>query len=148
MKMSVRFGRRLTIWFYGVFGVLFFSGIVWLMVHYFGIEHGNPEREYNSFEPRLLKIHGAAAMASLVILGVLIPLHMRRAWEQRRNRITAVVMVSLCLVMVATGYGLYYCGDDQLRWWISGAHSAAGCLLPIILIWHIFSGREQKQKNI
>ena len=133
---NVRFSQRLNIWFYGIFGVLFFSGIIWLAVHFFS--------EESEGLPWLLRIHGAAAMGSLVMLGVLIPSHMQRAWQQKRNQFTAAVMVGLCLLMVISGYGLYYCGSDDWRVWISGSHSVAGCALPLVLVWHIFSGRKSK----
>jgi len=128
----IRFSPLLNYWFYSVFGVLFLSGAIWLLIR------------YSDFAPWLLKIHGAAAMASLVILGVLIPMHMRRAWERKRNQVTGIVMVGLCLVMILSGYGLYYCGDELWRSGLSGIHSVAGGLLPLILVWHIFSGRKRK----
>ena len=138
----VRFSLRLKIWFYSIFGVLFFSGVIWLIVHYFRRNNG----EYSSLEPWLLRIHGAAAMISLLILGVLIPTHMDRGWKQDRNRGAGGIIVSLCLLMILSGYGLYYCGNDTLRLWISGFHSSAGCLLPVVLIWHIISGRKKKTR--
>jgi len=126
----IRFSPLLNYWFYSVFGVLFLSGVIWLLVR------------YSDFAPWLLRIHGAAAMASLVILGVLIPAHMRRAWERKRNQVTGIIMVALCLLMILSGYGLYYCGDELLHAWWSGFHSVVGCLFPLTLVWHVFSGRK------
>ncbi|MCR4337615.1 MAG: hypothetical protein NUV91_07420, partial [Candidatus Omnitrophica bacterium] len=119
---SALFSQRLKIWFYSIFGVLFFSGVIWLLVHYGKADNEAFDGPYSSLEPFLLRVHGAAAMASLLVLGVLIPTHMRRAWQQRRNRITAAVMVLACVLMIMSGYGLYYCGSDQWRTWISGFH--------------------------
>lgn len=129
MKSSIRFSPRMNRWFYTVFGVLFLSGALWL------IEPGS----------WLLKIHGATAMASLVILGVMIPSHMRRGWDQRRNRVTAVVITSFCALLIVSGYGLYYWGGEESRAVISSVHSIAGCLLPVILVTHIVTGRKQKR---
>jgi protein-S-isoprenylcysteine O-methyltransferase Ste14 len=81
-------------------------------------------------------------MATLILLGLLIPKHMLRAWAQRRNRGTAIGMVIVSLLFVFSGYGLYYCGDEGLRWWISAVHSWAGILFPILLIGHILVGRK------
>jgi len=128
----IRFSPSLNYWFYSVFAILFFSGAIWILIR------------YSDFAPWLLRIHGAAAMASLVMLGVLIPVHMRRAWERKRNQGTGIVMVALCLSMILSGYGLYYCGDELLRAWLSGFHSVSGCLLPMILVWHIFFGRKTR----
>jgi len=129
---GVRLSPRLARWFYSVFGVLFFSGVVWLV---------KPD-------PWLLRVHGAAAMASLLVLGVLIPSHMRRAWAQQRNRRTALAMIALCLALVLSGYGLYYCGDEAWRAWISGVHSFTGGALPFVLFWHITRGRKSKKGSV
>ena len=134
MKTGLRFSPRMNRWFYSAFGVLFLSGGLWLLA-----QHG-PVGTW------LLRIHGAAAMLSLIILGVMIPSHMRLAWEQRRNRVTAVVMVSLCLLLVVSGYGLYYFGGEQLRSFISALHWSAGCVLPVGLLWHMVDGRKSRRK--
>ncbi|HUJ10998.1 MAG TPA: hypothetical protein VL171_13320 [Verrucomicrobiae bacterium] len=123
-------------WFYGVFGALVATGVLWLPVHWFGPEN-------SATGTWLIKFHGAAAMASLVVLGALLPTHMQRAWGQRRNRLTALVMVSLCLSLVASGYGLYYFGGEELRTATNAFHCIAGCALPAVLTWHIAIGRRR-----
>ena len=145
-RSNIRFSRRLRVWFYSVFGLLFLSGGVWLVVYYL-TGTGDFDGPYSILLPWLLRIHGAAAMASLVVLGVLIPLHMQRGWEEGRNRGTALVMITLCLSMIVSGYGLYYCGDEKLRSWLSGFHSIAGGSLPLVLLWHIVSGRKEPAKK-
>jgi len=131
----IQFSPLLNYWFYSVFGILFLSGVIWLLIR------------YSELAPWLLRIHGTAAMASLVILGVLIPAHMRRAWQRKRNQVTGIIMVALSLLMILSGYGLYYSGSDELRAWLSGSHSVAGCLLPLILVWHIIVGRKSRHKQ-
>lgn len=147
MRRNVRFSPRMNWWFYTVFGVLFFSGLIWLVLHYFGGESTEFDGPLSSVKPQLLRIHGAAAFVSLVVLGALVPTHMQRAWAQERNRLTAFVMVALCILMVASGYGLYYCGSDILRSGISGFHSVTGILLPLALVWHVISGRKDKGRK-
>jgi hypothetical protein len=142
-NVSIRFGSSLKRWFYGVFGVLFISGALWLVVHDLVKGSDDLEEPYGSLEQWWLRIHGAAAMISLVLLGSLIPTHMSRAWELRRNRATAVTLSILCIVLIASGYGLYYFGSEELRPFVSGFHSVAGGLFPIVLIWHIHSGRKR-----
>ncbi len=144
MRSSVRFSPRMNRWFYSVFGILFFSGVAWLGVRYLGDLNNEFDAPYSFLGPALLKVHGAAAMASLVVLGVLIPSHMRRAWARRRNRTAAILILACCGLLILSGYGLYYCGDENLRFLISGFHSAAGCLLPFVLIWHVISGRKSR----
>jgi hypothetical protein len=43
-----------------------------------------------------MKIHGAAAMAVLVLIGMLLTAHVRFAWRARRNRANGSVFLSVC----------------------------------------------------
>lgn len=147
MKNNIRFSLRTKRWFYGIFGVLFSSGVLWLAAHYLFGRYDEFGIRDNSFEPLLMKIHGAAAMVSLMVLGVLIPIHMQRAWGRGRNRRTAVVIVSVCVLLILSGYGLYYLGSEEVRLWISGLHSIIGCLLPMVLLWHVLVGRKTRASS-
>ena len=144
MRRNIRFSLRMNWWFYTVFGVLFLSGLMWLALHYFAGENADFNGHFGSLKPQLLRIHGGAAMVSLMVLGVLIPTHMQRAWDQGKNRLTGIMMVSLCGLMIVSGYGLYYSGSDTLRFWMSNFHSVSGCLLPLVLVWHTYCGRKER----
>jgi len=147
MKRSqIRFTPGFRFLFYIAFGALFITGVVWLFVHYAGQGREEFSDGYEWLKPWSLRIHGAAAMITLTMLGFLIPKHMQPAWRQRRNRTTAVVMFTIVMVMIVTGYGLYYCGDEGWRSWLSGCHSAAGLLFPLILIWHVIAGQLSAHK--
>lgn len=137
LKLSSRHRR----WFYFIFGVLFVSGSAWLALHQWGVTETEFGAQQNPAEPWLLRLHGAAAMATLVILGTMIPLHLRRGWRARRNRGTGVVITSVCVVLIASGYFLYYAGGETLRRAAVYGHDVLGLALPLIIIWHIFRGR-------
>jgi glucose uptake protein GlcU len=91
-----------------------------------------------------MKIHGAAAMAVLVLIGMLLSGHVRFAWRARRNRANGSVFLSAFAVLTITGYGLYYAGGEMLREWTSWIHLALGLALPILLLIHIFLGRRTR----
>jgi protein-S-isoprenylcysteine O-methyltransferase Ste14 len=137
----------MNLWFYSIFGALFFSGVFWLLLHYFPGRQDELILQSKPLKPSLMKIHGAAAMAALVILGVMIPSHMRRAWDKKRNRKPALVILSAVLFLILSGYALYYFGGEEMRPWISRFHSIAGCLLPLILLWHITTGRKERSAS-
>jgi len=137
LKLSSRHRR----WFYLVFGVLFVSGATWLALHRWGATETEFGAQQNPAEPWLLRLHGAAAMATLVILGTMIPLHLRRSWRARRNRRTGVVITSVCVLLIVSGYFLYYAGGDTMRRAAVYGHDVLGLALPVIVIWHIFRGR-------
>src|SRR3974377_966408 len=63
----------------------------------------------------LLMLHGGAAMIALMLLGALIPAHLKRSWRAGRNRITGTAMAATNAILVVTTFGLYYAGSDVLR---------------------------------
>ena len=126
---------------YGATAVLALSGIIWLVLHYFLAAPGEYGPQVNPLEPWMLRLHGAAAMAGLVIYGSLLPVHVRRAWSIRRNIALGIGLVTIMLLLTLTGYLLYYSGDETTRPVISAAHWLPGLAVPALLVWHIVSGR-------
>jgi heme A synthase len=86
-------------------------------------------------------VHGGAAMVTLMLLGALVPLHLRRAWRARTNRVTGTVMATFNAVLIVTAFGLYYSGSDVVRLWISRGHYGLGLVLPVLFLVHVVWGR-------
>ena len=74
----------------------------------------------------LMKIHGAAAMATLLLLGALLARHVAPGWTARTNRISGLAVLTSALWLVITGYALYYSGSDWLRYWAGETHFWVG----------------------
>jgi hypothetical protein len=91
---------------------------------------------------------GAASMAILVLIGMLLNGHVRFAWRARRNRANGLIFLSVFAVLIATGYGLYYAGGEKLRAWTSLIHLAVGLALPFFLLTHIFLGRRTRRSAL
>ena len=91
-----------------------------------------------------MKIHGAAAMAILVLVGMLLTGHVRFAWRARRNRCNGSLFLGAFGILTLTGYGLYYAGGESLRAWTSWIHLAVGLALPLLLILHIWLGKRTR----
>lgn len=119
--------RRLL---YFALAVLLASGAYWALIHYFDA------RPWLS-EPLLMKIHGAAAMAALVLVGGLVPGHVSAGWALRQNRSSGTGLLLVCGLLTATGYLLYYSGDETARAFSSYAHLALGIVLPVVLGAHL-----------
>jgi len=126
---------------YGATAVLAISGIIWLVLHYFLAVTGEYGPQVHPLEPWMLRLHGAAAMAGLVIYGSLLPVHVRRAWSIRRNIVLGIGLVSFMLLLTVTGYLLYYNADENIRPAVSIAHWILGLVVPALLAWHVVSGR-------
>jgi hypothetical protein len=141
-------GIKLPAWqrwtVYLAFGVLFVTGVAWSLLH-----DGLPRLGYEALSelavvPLLLDIHGAAAMAALLVLGSLLPQHIKWAWSGRLNRFTGGLILATQGLFIATGYALYYVGDETLRAYASDLHLLLGLGLPLVLVGHIVVGRRQR----
>lgn len=97
-------------------------------------------------EPLWLRVHGAAAMGVLVLLGYVVAKHVGPAWRSGRNRFSGGVMVLIHLLLIATGYLLYYAGAESWREWSSAVHIALGTALPLVLLGHIWGGRRTRRQ--
>jgi len=135
----LRLDPGIRLWSYAAFATLFATGAIWLVADQFkASENGEA---WQAIAATTLMLHGTTAMIALVLLGALIPLHVRRSWRAGRNRITGAVMVGTNAVLVATACGLYYAGSDLLRLFVADVHIAVGLALPALIVTHIVLGR-------
>jgi cation transport ATPase len=141
---SIRLKRLQRYFLYAVLALLFLSGVAWTYWTYLAASPGDFETTGKAWA---MKIHGAGAMAVLVLIGMLLSAHVRFAWRARRNRANGSVFLSVFAVLTITGYGLYYAGDERLRAWTSWIHLGIGVALPILLLVHIFLGRRTRRSN-
>ena len=128
-------------WVYAAAAALFATGALWLVFHYFGRVQGEFGPAPHPLEHWWLRLHGGLAMLCLVLVGSLLPIHMRRGWHQRRNLRPGITLVATVLLLTLSGYGLYYFGSEQARPWISLFHWSIGLAAPAVMIWHVISGR-------
>jgi hypothetical protein len=124
---------------YAAFAVLLVTGAAWLWAD--AMKDSPSGEGWQTAGAYLLMIHGGTAMAALMLIGALVPLHMRRGWRARRNRITGTAMATFNAVLIVTAFGLYYFGSDLLRPWSSRLHIAFGLALPVLFVIHVVTGR-------
>lgn len=141
MRLEPRFRGSL----YAAFAFLAITGAVWLLADW-RKDPLEPDL-WQEIAPLMLMLHGGAAMAALMLLGALVPLHVRRAWRSGRNRLTGPMMVAVNAVLIATAFGLYYAGSDTLRPWVSDLHIVVGVALPVALLGHVWLGRGGRRQR-
>ena len=127
---------------YALFATLLATGAAWLVAD--ALKDGDGGEIWQAIAANLLMIHGGAAMAALVLLGALYPLHMRLGWRANRNRVSGSVMVTINGLLIVTAFGLYYAGSDVLRAWTGYVHIAAGLALPMLFGMHLLLGRRSR----
>ena len=95
----------------------------------------------------LLVIHGVSAALALMLFGALMPQHIRLAWHAKRNRISGGLMSIIMLIIILTGLGLYYAGEDY-REPIKWTHLMVGIMSITALIMHIWLGRRSNKPHV
>jgi hypothetical protein len=138
----LRLDPRIRLSVYGAFAALTVTGVGWLVAD--GLKESPNGDAWQAIAANLLMIHGGAAMATLMLLGALVPLHVRLAWRSGRNRITGTAMAGVNAVLIVTAFGLYYFGSETLRPWASYLHMGVGFGLPMLFLAHVWLGRRSR----
>jgi cation transport ATPase len=139
---SIRLSRRHKVALYSALAATFATGAVWTWLHYITARSDDLISSPSQFW--MLKLHGGFAMAVLVLLGTLLPMHVKFAWNAHRNRPNGITLLTVFGILIATGYGLYYLGNERLRSWTSIIHIVIGLALPIFIVVHIWRGRASR----
>jgi cytochrome b561 len=141
---SIQLNRALRYCLYIVLALLFFSGAGWAYWNYLVAHSGDFEASAKTWA---MKIHGAAAMAILVLIGALLTGHVKVAWRARRNRGNGALLLGVFGILIITGYGLYYAGGEELRAWTSWIHLSVGLSIPILIVLHVALGKKTRPAN-
>jgi hypothetical protein len=126
---------------YASWALLILSGAAWLLARYYLRPVGQFGETIHPLEPWAMKVHGAAAMAVLFFLGSLLNGHIRRALKSGRNLATGWSMVVAMVVLIVTGFGLYYVAGEGGRTVWSVVHWIAGLGAAALSIVHVLVGR-------
>lgn len=108
--------------------VVALTGFAWFALH------DLVEREPGETERLLLMLHGISAYATLIVMGSLLPLHVRSGWHRRRKRWTGGTTLATLVLLAVTGLVLYYGGEqtrETARWIHIGIGIACVALFPV-----------------
>jgi len=125
--------RLLRATLYGVGALLWVSGAMWLVLHYVFPQSTAFGPLPNPWEAPLMRVHGLIAVSAVFLIGWMMAAHVTVRWASERNRRSGLVLGSVALLLIITGYALYYttgAGHDAAAL----AHEAIGVLaLPAAL---------------
>jgi hypothetical protein len=127
-------------------GLLWLSGSAWLLLHYYGQVESEFGLQANPLEPWLMSLHGFVILPVLIGLGTLLVIHIPKGWKDTRQRIAGSLLGVFCILLILSGYLLYYLGDEDWRHWSSLTHWTLGLIAPTAFIWH-YVGRSKSAKN-
>jgi hypothetical protein len=109
---------------YTVCGLLWVTGVFWLVLHYEFQGHNEFGELPNPAEPGLMRLHGLVAVAGVFLFGWLTAAHVTPRWSIGRNRTSGLVLASCVFVLVVSGYALYYT--------TAGVHAQASVLHEVL----------------
>lgn len=136
-RVALHFPLWAKLVLHGTLALSFLTGSCWFILHqWFQIE-GEFGPEKHPLEPWLIQAHGASAFITLIGFGYLLSTHIHVAWRTKRNRVLGILLVANLVLLILSGWLLYYVGVETLRECISMAHLALGLALPITLFSHI-----------
>jgi len=145
LSEKIRLGKNHRWLLDSVFTVVALSGVVWLLIHY-----GVADEEARwpvAWQSGAMKIHGLAALLSLLAIGSLWPNHIRRAWYLRRNIGIGIALIVAATVLIVTGYLLYYFVSEATHELVSILHWGIGLLAVVLLPWHVWTGKRNHRKS-
>jgi hypothetical protein len=88
--------------------LLWLSGVTWLVLHYGFASRTAFGPLPNPFEPVVMRVHGLLAVCGVFLLGWITAAHVPARWLSGRNRISGLVLAASAVVLVVSGYALYY----------------------------------------
>jgi hypothetical protein len=144
-RLQQRLSRRHELSVYGSAAVLSLSGVAWLICHYLLRAPGPAP---HPAEVWWMRLHGAALLGFLVVLGTVMPAHILYGWRHRMNRGSGIPVLILATVLIVTGYGLYYLVADDWRSWTSAAHWIAGVVSIAVVTLHAILGKRESRARI
>jgi hypothetical protein len=117
------------------------TGLVWLMFHYLLVRDGEFGPQTHPLEPWSLALHAAFGFAAIWVFGLLWSAHIARAWPLVRRRWSGVATTALIAWLMASGYLLYYVGNESLRASLSLMHWSLGVACPLVFVVHRYGLR-------
>jgi hypothetical protein len=127
-------------------GGLWLSGAAWLLLHYYGQQPGSFGPEMNPLEPWMMKLHGLVLIPALLGIGGMLVAHIPKGWAYVHQRAAGIALCAVLAILIASGYMLYYVGDETVRDRTSMAHWVVGLALPAVFLWHYLNGLLVRRK--
>ncbi len=142
-RIALHFPRLWKAALYALIATSWLTGSIWFYLHRWVRIEGDFGEEHSTWEPALLKIHGASAMLITIYFGYLLASHIPTGLRSKRNRVMGWALLVSVAFLIVTSYGLYYIGGEQFRNVVSWAHLSVGLALPIVLGLHVAVGHRR-----
>ena len=134
-----RLSRERRIAVYAIALGVWASGALWLVAHYFMARETPFGPSPHPLEFWSRAAHGAFAFGAMWLFGLLWAIHVPQGWGTLRRRWSGSLMFAFFVWLVASGYLLYYLGDEWLLSMMTSLHWVAGLAAPVPFVFHRFA---------
>ena len=130
---------------YALCTLLWLSGCVWLVVHFFFPLTTDFGPAPNPAEPWLMRIHGWVAMGGVFLFGWITSQHISDRWRKPQSRVSGLSLAAFVSILIISGYALYYT-TDHLHDGAVVVHEVLGVLAIVFALAH-WRVRERSASN-
>ncbi len=86
-----------------------------------------------------VKTHGAFAFVCLVLLGALLSVHVRIGLYKKQRMVSGFILSSVFFLLILTGWGIHYLGDELALLAAAVAHTVLGCTIILVFGAHVLN---------
>ena len=123
-----------------------FTGVLWLVTHYFFTHQGEFGVEPSAIEPWWLRLHGAAAFFSLWLAGLIWAVHARQGIARTKRRPSGLLLIGSFVVLALSGYLLYYSTGEVARDVVRLLHWSLGLAAAVPFLLHSLKARAARKR--
>lgn len=137
-----RMSRGLRYAVFAVFGVVWLTGCLWLILHQFFAKAGPFGVARHPWESPTMLLHGILAVGSTYLLGWISAHHVIDSWGQGRRRLGGGALAAVLAVLTVSGFALFFISDDYWQRINANAHELLGLGVTVIALQHWYGARK------
>jgi hypothetical protein len=122
---------------FSVFGLLWLTGAVWLLLHWFFQVQTEFGTGPHPLQPGILIAHGLLGVVAVFLFGWMCGTHVASGWKRRVKRGSGISLIAALGLLTLTGFGTYYVTFELVMHANAWAHEVMGlaAVLPALLHW-------------
>ncbi len=141
MNRSMSRADRLAL--YVAFGLLWASGIWWLVLNTWFTVPGEFGVSPHAWAAPLLLAHGVLAVPALWLIGWIAARHSTPQWKARLRRCSGGMFAAVLLLLSVSGFGLFFLTNDVGQRITALTHEWIGVLFTLFVVEHWYFGRRR-----
>ena len=126
-----------------VFGTLWLSGCLWLILDQFFAQPGPFGSTPHPLQASMRLAHGIIGILSLYLLGWVGARHVLRWWPGRLRRWSGATLAAFFVLLTVTGFALFFLSDDGWQRGAAVAHDILGVTVTVFAVQHWFFARHR-----